>query len=187
MLPQLVTTGCHECLVFQRKNFTLAFSAAESVGIPSSLVSGLGFLTECFLVTTFSLAEAAWVTGRQPSTPCYDLAIATWTQLLPARSKKIFGQELHLWMSPKRFTMAATRHCSLLWSRPIALRSFATVIKWLAFPTSFWISTKWCTSSAVWLLHGWCHMKLLLSQCAFCVHHTTMYQFTVSLYSKPHT
>ena len=49
MHPQLVTTGCHECLVFQRKNFTLAFSAAESVGIPSSLVSGLGFLTECCL------------------------------------------------------------------------------------------------------------------------------------------
>lgn len=49
MLPQLVTTGCHECLVFQRKNFTLAFSAAESVGIPSSLVSGLSFLTECCL------------------------------------------------------------------------------------------------------------------------------------------
>ena len=30
---------------------------------------------------------------------------------------------------------------------------------------------KWCAYSAVWLLHGWCHMKLLPSWCTFCVHH----------------
>ena len=40
--------------------------------------------------------------------------------------------------------------------------------------------------SAIWLLHGWYHLKLLQHQCMFCVHHTTMHQFTVSLYSKPH-
>ena len=40
--------------------------------------------------------------------------------------------------------------------------------------------------SAVWLLQGWCHIKLLPSQHAFCVHHTTVHQFTVSLYLKPH-
>ena len=37
----------------------------------------------------------------------------------------------------------------------------------------------------VWLLHGRCHMKLLPSRCKFCVHHTTMHQFTLPLYSKP--
>ena len=37
--------------------------------------------------------------------------------------------------------------------------------------------------SGVWLLHGWCHMKLLPSRHKFCV---TMHQFTGSLYSKPH-
>ena len=37
------------------------------------------------------------------------------------------------------------------------------------------------------LLHGWCHMKLLLSLCIFCVRHTTMHHFTVSLHLKPHT
>ena len=30
-------------------------------------------------------------------------------------------------------------------------------------------------------------MKLVLSQHKFCVFHTTMHQFTVSLYLKPHT
>ena len=32
----------------------------------------------------------------------------------------------------------------------------------------------------------WCQIKLLLSQCTFCVHYTTMHQFTVLLHSKPH-
>ena len=45
---------------------------------------------------------------------------------------------------------------------------------------------KWCTYSAVWLLRGWCRMKLLPSWHVFCVHHTTMHQFTVSLHSKPY-
>ena len=50
----------------------------------------------------------------------------------------------------------------------------------------FKYALKWCTYSAVWLLQGWCHMKLLLSQCIVCVHHTPMHQFTVSLHVRPH-
>ena len=46
---------------------------------------------------------------------------------------------------------------------------------------------KWCTRCTVWLLHGWCHVKLLPPWCMFCVHHTTVHLFTVSLDSKPHT
>ena len=46
---------------------------------------------------------------------------------------------------------------------------------------------KWSTYSTVWLLYGWCHKKLLPPQCTFCVHCITMHQFTVSLYSMPHT
>ena len=42
---------------------------------------------------------------------------------------------------------------------------------------------KWSIYSSL-LLQGWCHVKLLPSQCMFGVHHTTMHQFTVSLYSK---
>ena len=30
--------------------------------------------------------------------------------------------------------------------------------------------------SVIWLLHGCCHVKLLPSQCMFCVHYTTMHQ-----------
>ena len=55
---------------------------------------------------------------------------------------------------------------------------------------SQWVAVallKWCTFSAVWLLHGWCHVKLLPSRRTFCVHHTTMHQFTVSLHSKTNT
>ena len=38
----------------------------------------------------------------------------------------------------------------------------------------------WCTDSAIWLLDGWCHMKLLLSQCTFCV------CTSLQSWSKPH-
>ena len=36
--------------------------------------------------------------------------------------------------------------------------------------------------SVVQLVHGWCHVKLLRSRRTFCVHHTNMHQFTVSLF-----
>ena len=49
-----------------------------------------------------------------------------------------------------------------------------------------WISTD-SGYSDVWLLRGWCHLKLLPSRRMFCVHYTSMHQFTVSLYSKSHT
>ena len=45
---------------------------------------------------------------------------------------------------------------------------------------------KWWAYSAVWLLRGWCRVKLLWSWRPFFVHHTTIHQFTVTLYLKPH-
>ena len=53
-------------------------------------------------------------------------------------------------------------------------------IAWFEYPP------KWYTGSAIWLLPGWCHVKLLSSWCTFRVHHITMHQFTVSPHSKPH-
>ena len=45
----------------------------------------------------------------------------------------------------------------------------------------FFIYTpKWYTDSAVGLLCGWCHMKLLLSRRTLCVHHIIMHQIIVS-------
>ena len=41
-------------------------------------------------------------------------------------------------------------------------------------------SLKWCTYSAVWLLPGWRHVKLLPSRRMFCVDHS----FAVPLYWK---
>ena len=35
---------------------------------------------------------------------------------------------------------------------------------------------KWHTYNTIWLLHGWCQVKLLLLLLLFCVHHTTMNQ-----------
>ena len=61
------------------------------------------------------------------------------------------------------------------------------------FPFSPSLSLSLSVSSAfsnidrndVLLLHGWCHVKLLLSRRKFCVHCTTMHQFIVLLHSKP--
>ena len=47
----------------------------------------------------------------------------------------------------------------------------------------FFIYTpKWYTDSAVGLLRGWCHMKLLLSRRTLCVHHIIMHQIIVSFH-----
>ena len=56
-------------------------------------------------------------------------------------------------MSPKRFTMATIQRYSLLLSR--------TLNKWLAIRDTFFKNIHWSGYSAVWLLHGWCRVKLL--------------------------
>ena len=43
---------------------------------------------------------------------------------------------------------------------------------------------KWCT---VLLLHGWCHVKLLLSRRTFCLHHTEPCISLQCRCSTPHT
>ena len=71
--------------------------------------------------------------------------------------------------------------CSLLSSGHTALMQYVMpFIAWFEYPP------KWYTGSAIWLLPGWCHVKLLSSWCTFRVHHITMHQFTVSPHSKPH-
>ena len=66
-------------------------------------------------------------------------------------------------------------YSAILHSQADSLRSHAILHKWLVFIARFWISTE-----VVYLQrwHGWCHMKLLLSQRRFCVHHTTMHHVT---------
>ena len=68
------------------------------------------------------------------------------------------------------------------WPNPLTRMS-----KWVTsfFIVHFEYLQKWCTFRAVCLLQGWCHMKLLPSRHMFCVHHTTMHQFTMLLHSKP--
>ena len=66
-------------------------------------------------------------------------------------------------MNPKSFTMATTAlfsaseqtHCALVVCDPERL----TVAVYL-YTGRFAYPPKWCTSSAVYLLHGCCHVKL---------------------------
>ena len=67
----------------------------------------------------------------------------------------------------------------MLPSRVTVLESYATLDECSFTQCNFKHWLKWCTYSAVWLLHGWYHVKLLPSQRTFCAHHTAMHQFTV--------
>ena len=83
----------------------------------------------------------------------------------------------HLKISPKRITMANTALSSLrlcsshmrLWMNDHSFTQHVLNIHQSGY-------------SAVWLLHGWCHMELLPSWYKFCIHHTTMHQFRVFLF-----
>ena len=67
-----------------------------------------------------------------------------------------------------------------LWMCGCILNSFCSFFFFFLRPP------KQCTDSAIWSLHGWCYVKLQSSRCMFCVHHTTMHQFTVSSHTKPY-
>ena len=88
----------------------------------------------------------------------------------------------HLRMSAKRFTMA-----SLLLSGPTVCQSCSAVNQWLTLHSVFLNIPKSGVLAALsdHYIAGatWNHS----SQPIFCVHHTTMQWFTVSLYLKPHT
>ena len=78
-------------------------------------------------------------------------------------------------------------HCTLVcdseWVTSFFIAHFWN--EWLAFLLHiFEYPLKWFAYSTIWLLHGWCHVKLLQSWCTFCVHHTAMHQLTVSLHAK---
>ena len=81
-------------------------------------------------------------------------------------------------------------YSAILCSRADSLCScpIAILNEWLQpFITRFEYPSKRCTYSAISLLHGWCHVKLLPSCRTFFVHHAIMRQFTVPLHSKPQT
>ena len=75
--------------------------------------------------------------------------------------------------SSRRFSMATTELFSAS-----TLQSCVTEWVTVALHSTLWISTK----RGLIFIHIW----LVPTQCTFCGHHTTMHQFTVSLYSKPH-
>ena len=68
-------------------------------------------------------------------------------------------------------------------SRADSLRSLVILHEWLAFYSAFWISTEMVCLHR-W--HGWCHVKLLLSQCTFCVYNHAPYHFIQSHIRKVH-
>ena len=76
----------------------------------------------------------------------------------------------HFEMSPKPFTMATLTlfsaseqiHCALVVGDWMSDCSF----------TQHTLNIYRSSYNAFWLLHGWCHIKLLLSWHTFCIHHT---------------
>ena len=73
--------------------------------------------------------------------------------------------------------IAYMQRYSLLWSRLPPLLSHVILKGWLWPLLRLWtfIEVLYLAYSSVWLLHGWCHVKLLPSGSTFCVHHTTMH------------
>ena len=80
-------------------------------------------------------------------------------------------------------------HSAILRAWALTARMSYTVLnEWLNFYSTLF-NSHWNGVLAVLfgsVLHSWCYIKLLPSRCTFCLHHTTMHQFTVSLHSKPH-
>ena len=72
---------------------------------------------------------------------------------------------------------------SLFSSRNTAFTSCVILNEWLCPFNSTFLNIP---RSSVLTALGCCMLKLLPSRCKFCVYHSTMHQFTVSLYSKPH-
>ena len=74
----------------------------------------------------------------------------------------------HMWLSVNDCSLFIARfwHCTL----------FTCDCQWMTVDFLlhvFEYPPKWCTYSAIWLLHGWCQVKLLPSQRTFRVHYTT--------------
>ena len=79
-----------------------------------------------------------------------------------------------------RFVTLVTKR-AVVTKRAETCRSDKTCRNNYLFIAGFEYPPKWCTYSAIWLLHDWCRVKLLPPRGSFCVHHTTTHQFTVSL------
>ena len=67
----------------------------------------------------------------------------------------------------------------------VAARANDSMRLWMSntalYTARFQHSPKWLYS-AVWMLHGWCHVELLPSWCRSFVHHTIMHQFSVTFF-----
>ena len=66
------------------------------------------------------------------------------------------------------------------------MSDWSLLYNYTAFLNTHWSGVLTLGYSVIWLLQGWCHVKLLSSRCTFSVHHTTMHQFSVSLHARPH-
>ena len=93
------------------------------------------------------------------------------TALLSLRQR---SNRMRLWMSDCSFTQRFTVATTAL----LFLRQRSNHMRLWMNDCSFTqrvLNIHWSCYSAVWLLHGWCHVKPLPSRRKFCVHHTTMH------------
>ena len=87
-------------------------------------------------------------------------------------SQECFTTATYWLFSVFKLTHCAEIVCNFVWVTVALLSAFGISTGVVTVLFSCW--------------HGWCHVKLLLSWCTFCLHPTALQQFTVSLYSKPH-
>ena len=70
----------------------------------------------------------------------------------------IYSFSIHKFPNPYD---AFVQRYSLLLGRLTAFLSYVILNEWLLFIVRIQYPPKWCTYIAVWLLHGWCNVKLL--------------------------
>ena len=110
---------------------------------------------------------------------------------LKKQNKTKNKQKTRLWSISSRngpYALHSGSYSAILCFRAHPLRSNRMQL-WMSDCsfTQHFLNSHQTGCSVVYLLYGWCHEKLLPSRRKSSVHHTTMQQFTVSLYWKLHT
>ena len=81
----------------------------------------------------------------------------------------------------KSIVAVVDRFCIVLFSALEQTHCALVVCDFKPVTVSFY-SVFVLNDDAVWLLHGWCYVKLLPSRHTFRVHHAAMHQFSVTLF-----
>ena len=101
--------------------------------------------------------------------------------LLSKAVSKLRARSPHIWHHSLRLVLSRLMSCCM----GFGMSDWSLLYNYCAFFNTHWSGVLTLSYSVIWLLHGWCHVKLLLSRCTFCMHHTNMHRFSVSLHAWP--